>query len=501
MVLNDIELFEASIPYCKKAINLVPKEINKGIPEYILQFYLAESYYNLNNLDTAILTYEENLPPARRNHDSLALSSAYNNLGIAYINKDEHDHDKAEQYLQEGLILDSCRQDTFGIVLKYTNMADLYFDKYEDDKALLYWHKALSLAPDSTDLDLTERLYDNLAFAHEEFGNSDSALFYLRKKEKLRNIRWNRDRLWELAQKEKQQAITVRENRIELLHKETELQESELKRKKLQRNSFIVASIVLICLVFLAWRSYKLKRDSNALILSQNKELEESNALKNKLFSVVGHDLRSPIRSIKRSQVKLDKALQQGAVSEAQNLVRLTNRALDQTQHLMDNMLHWGVAQQNLHHLILETADLAMLAQMVVHDYMHLIEEKEITLNMDVSNTSLVITDRHIFRTVMRNVVDNAIKYNIDKGHISIETQLCDSWAEIEIENSGPSVPQEVVERIQSKKSTPYAGAGGLGLVLCKDLMHKNSGEFGIFATSQGTKIVLRFQRNQTKTT
>ncbi len=220
----------------------------------------------------------------------------------------------------------------------------------------------------------------------------------------------------------------------------------------------------------------------------QKKELLELNATKDKFFSIIAHDLRSPISTlISLSEVlKMDMdALEPEQQREILN--SLHNLSMNYLK-LLDNLLQWANMQSgrlnpepvtfSLHNLMLEVADF----------YKPNALSKNITIEVVDSIEIKGYADKNMIRTVLRNLVSNAIKYTMGGGKVSLTLHDRGSRAEVGVIDSGIGMSPEKLatlfhlDKAHSAKGTANEPGTGLGLILCKEFVEKNGGNFTVLS-------------------
>ena len=275
------------------------------------------------------------------------------------------------------------------------------------------------------------------------------------------------------------------------------LQEEQLKRQKLVQNGLITgASGLVIFIGFLGFLYKKLKKQ-NTLITKQKEDLNIANKTKDYLFSVVSHDLRSPINTIRGKHIELKNHIENNDLPALRMATDAAIAVTESTSHLLNNVLHWSLEQSN--QLLFDTKEYALrpMVQHVIHDYATLVEAKGITINSELENV-LVKADKESLKIVLRNLLDNAVKYMNREGEITVKTgSYSDTEAYITVQDTGIGIPQEKLDKINALKDLTIdkidrSKGVGLGLLLCQTLVKKNGGSITFESeVGEGTKITI----------
>ncbi len=220
----------------------------------------------------------------------------------------------------------------------------------------------------------------------------------------------------------------------------------------------------------------------------QKKELLELNATKDKFFSIIAHDLRSPISVlITLSEVlKTDMDL---LSPEKKNeiLDSLHNLSLNYLK-LLDNLLQWATAQSGRMNPEPSAFSLPAAIREVLDFYQANAQKKNISLEYIQTSEISVFADKNMIRTVLRNLISNGIKYTLPGGKIRVSVEENSKHAVVKVRDDGVGLSTEQLSRLfsidqaHSTKGTANEPGTGLGLILCKEFVEKNGGILKIFS-------------------
>jgi len=212
-------------------------------------------------------------------------------------------------------------------------------------------------------------------------------------------------------------------------------------------------------------------------------QLNEVDRFKNRLFSIVSHDLKNPLYSLRNLFYELKE--QRISAREMNNLIPVVVKDLNYVTGLTDNLLHWARSQmhsQNVNRQIWEISNL--VEETVLHQRLQS-EMKNITISMELKNALLVYADRDMVSLVLRNLISNAIKFTPADGKIMIGVNDHEQHAEIFVVDSGTGMNEETLSKIRrnnyyTTKGTANESGTGLGLMLVKEFLSKNEGHLHI---------------------
>ena len=448
-----------------------------------------------NNYKKA-LSYFEAVDKDTTNRESIVKSSFYHNLGLCYFHTNQFD--KAEKYLVKSSNLHSKEKDTVQIISSYMDLANLYYEQYKDHQAIPYFEKAYQLSKKVNSFELKQNAAENMAVVEENRKNLSKALAYRKEMEQWKDSLNDQNKVWAIAQLEKKHAVQQKQKEITLL-------EAENKIKIAERNGLFYSSVSLLLLLGTSIYFFRQKVKRNKIILTQKEELDELNATKDKLFSIVSHDLRSSLNALKTSNVKLMATLESKNYAELDQLLHTNSSIANSSYNLLDNLLNWALLQTKQLYFHQESQHLFSVIQQIEFNYKPLFLDKKIAFSNAVSKDVFVFVDLDSFKIILRNLLDNAIKFSKPEGKISIYTEDSDDeFCHLIVEDTGVGMSSTIQEELLkesvllSKKGNSEIMGSGLGTHLCKSMIAKNGGKLSIESQENiGTKICVSLLKSE----
>jgi two-component system sensor histidine kinase/response regulator len=241
--------------------------------------------------------------------------------------------------------------------------------------------------------------------------------------------------------------------------------------------------------------------EQNRHILLQKKQLEKSDAEKNKLMSIISHDMRTPLINIQSylqllNENELDN---QERVIIEQELLSATNSTMD----MLANLLQWSKSQMEGPAVNLVSANLLNIIKSTLDMGKTQAGKKDIALNYKISPALTVIADVNMLQLVLRNLISNAIKFTPNGGIIDIDGQLIQQECKITVSDNGKGIDQNKQGKIFSVNTEPGFGTNnekgvGLGLLLCKEFTERQGGRIGFESIfGQGSSFFVLYLRKQ----
>lgn len=214
--------------------------------------------------------------------------------------------------------------------------------------------------------------------------------------------------------------------------------------------------------------------------------LKELIATKDKLFSIIAHDLRSPFNSIIGFSELLIENSNDILLEDSEQYIKIINSAAKNTLILLDNLLNWAKSQTGQLSFNPEKILFSEVVQEIITLSKSIAKSKNITLEYSCVANLEVFVDVNMLNTVIRNLISNAIKFTNVGGYIKVSAELKQDQVEITISDNGIGINKEKCNELFSITSntttlgTADENGSGLGLVLCKEFIQKNNGDIWV---------------------
>lgn len=229
------------------------------------------------------------------------------------------------------------------------------------------------------------------------------------------------------------------------------------------------------------------RKRTEAEIKLKNEELLKLNAEKDKFFSIIAHDLRSPFNSFLGLTQIMAEDLPSLTLNQVQDMAISMKNSATNLYSLLENLLEWSQIQKGSMPFDPAEIQLRSLVDEVITLALETAKSKEIEIGCNISEEILVFADSNILQTVIRNMVSNAMKFTTRKGKISLSAKTDkNNYVEISIRDTGVGMSQEMVENLfqpdvkTSRKGTENEPSTGLGLLLCKEFVEKHGGKIWV---------------------
>jgi signal transduction histidine kinase len=484
---TSMEDYSKALYYNRQAYTIALKQNDPAHEStFSLLVNIGEIFKKKGQPDSAIAYNSKALIIARRVKNPVYIAAALYNIAENHITK--KNYRLAEQYLHEALGIAQKASDDEDVAYCHSGLAltSYYTEKYNSSMA--YAQKALEESQRSGIVELIQTAYNVLYQTHQKMGNYEQALYYrnlgvdlndsLKTEQRQKTIR-NMQSAYELEKKEQQ---------IDLLNKDKIIGQKELEKVGLKRDILTAGTILLLLIAFVLLRNYMQKRKlseqlalQNENISAQNLHLEELVHVKDRLFSIIGHDLRGPIHTISHMMdIIKEKSLPE---EESDYWIEKIDDTLIITSNLVENLLYWAKSQLDGIQPNPASFDVRKLIdQNVVLLKQRAAEKKVVVTGAEIAEPLIVYGDEIMIDIVMRNLLENAVKFSKAGDRVTLAAEKKEGFVVLKIQDNGKGIPEEAQSKIFNKY-TSYTTFGtasekgsGLGLLLCKELVERNNG-------------------------
>jgi signal transduction histidine kinase len=492
--------------------------------------------FSLNNLGvvkqetgdylTALEYFSEALSIREKLLDKREIANTKNNIGNLYFLMGNPDYALAN--LKQALDLYFEVNDRSGLAQTYHYLALVSRQIDSLTQAVSYSETSLEIASEIGHLRIVSDNYRNLAGIMALRGDYQKAYNYQEKYLNLRDSIFTRESQQRIVEMQIMYDRERKESEIELLRKSNQINALNLQKQRILKNFLLALAFLVMISLFLLYNRFLFITRSNRLLekqkeeitqnnqklmvlnknlleqkqkveelnqklnqtnqrlLESEKHLIETNATKDKFFSIISHDLRNPFASIVSFSRILKRDIHNLGKEELQELARELDKSVLKINNLLENLLQWSRTQTGKMKYHPEYLALNDLVRDSINLFSGNAREKEIMLVDSVDSDLVVFADQNMTNTVIRNLMSNALKYSDAGGKIIIKSQVKNKMAYISIIDDGVGMtPDQMaqlwnVNTIHTTYGTRDEKGSGLGLLLCKEFIEKQGGEIGV---------------------
>lgn len=480
-----------------------------GIPERIgvTAHNLGETYFNIGDYEKSFALTNKAIIINDSLHNLPVLSSCYKVMGNLFLQRKEYE--KAENNFQQVLSISeklgplSQKQATIETMIQ---LAALYEQLGRNEQKLQLLNRAAAFVKDNKLTDYVEKVYIQLLEEYIKRNNSEKS------EEIIQAFKTTRDTLSKIQLEDKNRLtlgfiqLFDLEKKNSLLAEQNRQQQERLKTRNLIVAGVGLFTLLLLILLFLLIRNFRKLKNTNQLLVkqdgiitSQNARLAELNATKDKFFSVVSHDMKAPLNSLWSFANLLEEKLDTLHRDQILMLVRELRQHLESTTKMTDNLMTWAKLQMKE----MSTTPAFVPVKDIVSDVLSLYQEiaqaKDIKLQQQIPAGAEVWADKNQVTFIIRNLVNNAVKYTSRGGQILVSGEKGkDNKFVIKVADTGNGIQEAIIsklftaEPVHSMRGTAGEQGSGLGLKLCYEFTQLNKGSLLVASKSgQGTVFSL----------
>lgn len=480
--LND---YETAIKYLQESLELRRKQKDTLGTIYVLN-NLGGAYGSQGKYPEALTQFEEVLRMATPLNNQSMIASSYGNIGDVYINLAQYE--KAIPYLEKQLTITTQLGDKYMICNALINLGKSYTYLKRFGLAENYFQQALELSKELGTSDNITQSYKYLSEMSEERGDYQAALEYSKLYRAISDSIFSADNKAKMDELRVQlDAYKIEQDNI-LLQKENELQNIQLGNYQTQRILWgsLVAMLLILALFFIVLYQYRTRT---------NRQLRAINTTKDRLFALVAHDLKNPLSAFKSITQSLNENIDSIEKEEIGYFLKKLYNSSDKLYLLLQNLLEWALNETGKIPYNPTTIGVRESIEEVDQFLLLSAEEKKIVLVNEVPADMVVYGDDKMFKTIVRNLMANAIKFSPKGEKIWIRATYKDTFAVISIEDHGIGISEDDQKKLFSHNAnisqigTSKEKGTGLGLVLCKELVVRQGGQISVESRLQQGSI------------
>lgn len=440
------------------------------------------SLKRLGQTDSAIYFYESSAASFKASGDNYNLAKMYSNIGQLYAATDEDS--KAHTYLNRAIEMMEQQDNLIDLVNTLNAKAQLYLERGDFMRAVSFAQRGAQLAEEQDYWLGARNALEYVAKAAAGAGDHKKAY------EAQEKGRIYHDSIFS---GEQQQLVAEMQAKFDFEKKELELHTKdellETERAKI-RYGYFVLGLLLLLLVVLLFYSMSIQKLNRRLaaqrtaLSEKNDELQQMDAFKNRLLSIISHDIRNPLSGLK-SILSLQAS---GAITEAelqQWNVDVTKR-IDLALGMLENLLDWSKAQLIGQRPIREALEADLFVQDVVEHLQFQAAQKEITIKWQVEPGVKLFADRHMLHVCLYNVMSNALKFSNRKDTVEVFLRNKDDEVVLVIRDQGVGMaPEQLVKALNPEEGFSTFGTEnekgtGLGLILTHKFLNLMGGRLEV---------------------
>ncbi|HLP58272.1 MAG TPA: tetratricopeptide repeat protein, partial [Candidatus Deferrimicrobium sp.] len=442
--------YEKALTTYRKAMAISEKLDDKRNVAWILN-NTATVHWNLKQYQKALDIYFHAFKIIKEMKSEIELALVANNIACVY--SDMGKYNLALQYDLKSLETYEKAGNKLYTAYSFKNIGRDFRNLGDYAKSLHYLDKSLNMALPMGIKDLLKTIYEEYTRLYEKMGNHKLSLYYYKKLKEIGDEILNQDRNQRIAHLEVIYDVEKKQKENRLLKEKNRLQELDLDRQKLLGNFLFIVTILVVIIALITFNRYRIKKKSALILKISEKKLQGMNDTKDKLFTIVAHDLGNPLNSLLLNSGHLHRNLRALTGKDIEESIQAIYRQTQGLADLLENLLQWAMVQTGNIERCPGDLDIGALVEETIHLAKYTAQKKEITLVSNVLEDTGAYADKHMVKTVIRNLVSNALKYTHPGGEVVISSRNKGDrgeWVEITVSDNGVGMNEEKMRHLLS---------------------------------------------------
>ncbi|OQX77722.1 MAG: hypothetical protein B6D61_06740 [Bacteroidetes bacterium 4484_249] len=473
ILFQNLKNYEKASDYYHKAQQIF-SDLNdpQGLSD--IQNNFGDLFYLEENYQKAIEYFKNALEYSKELEDDYGVALILNNIGGCYTML--QNFELAGEYLEKALKLAEQINYHEIIASGLANLGNIQMEKRNYASAIDFGERSLKEAKNISAISDEIVAYELLYKSYSALNRFDKAFEYLNNYQQLTdsiNLVEQNNQIHEIEAKYE---LEKKEQEIEILKREKEV---ERLLQKYLLGVIIIGTLLIIALLFLY---FNIRRTKKVLEKSEN-ELKLANNTKERILSIIGHDMLSPIAANKEITDLIIKEKNNLSIQDIIKFLTPLKPVLDTTYYMAENLLFWGRLQRKKISFKPVVGPLKPIIDSCFSLFEFHANSKAITFQFEGDDTIQAFFDTDQITIVIRNLISNAVKFSGKKGVVSVSLISKNNHAIITVSDTGIGIPEDDLATLfdfnskhESRFGTNNEKGTGLGLVIIKDFVNKNNG-------------------------
>ncbi|MGQ7869771.1 tetratricopeptide repeat-containing sensor histidine kinase [Sunxiuqinia sp. sy24] len=456
---------------------------------------IGNCYENTNELGKALKSYHQAIDILTEKDGGIP-SYSFVSVNIASVYSKMNQLDSAQYHYRQAVQYGIHMNNLNRIAIAEHHLGHNYLRLNQLDSARYYTQKSLKLSEEKNYAGVIRDNLFVLSKMAEKEGRTTSALDYYKQAATLKDSLFNAEKLTKFNDLQIKYFTEQQEKENQILRTNNELQQITIRQQKMVSYILITGGVLILLVLAIVARSrISLKRLSVKLEKSEM-ELRKANADKDKFFTIIAHDLKSPFNGFLGTTDLLVSNFDELPTGTIKKFLHAMKDSTSNLYALLESLLQWAQVQTATMQYRFEKVDVHQIAMSVTDLLETNANQKNITLTRKIQEDTLAYADEKSVASILRNLVSNAIKYTNPEGTVLVETIRNEHNIEISVTDNGIGMSKKTsdklfdISQMVSQQGTENEQGTGLGLILTKEFVEKNKGRIWLKSEpGKGTKF------------
>ncbi len=466
------------------------KKYNNKIGDEVTQ---AETLVGLSHLLAKMEQFDRAIFRINKSISIFEKHKIYDWLAYAYIIKghiylDQRSYKRSLYWFNQSKTLYNDLDDDRSKIELFGGMANAYLGMEKDSLSLIYAKKSFDISKRFKSLEGKKHSSNILYKIYKKQGNKGVALAYHELFQSISDT---------LSRDNSKRSLSLLKAKMDYSQQKKDLIAKNNKELSKQQNYTITTLVVIFVLILAAIplyfnqkkqkRLYKELKESTRNLSEREAQLKEINKTKDKLFSIIGHDLRGPIGALQGLLTLFSKG--DVGMKEFRGFVPKLKSDVDHILFTLNNLLSWGHTQMNGANTRPKVVSISTIVDNNINLLSELAASKDIKIFNKMVEKPMGFVDENHIDLVIRNLISNAIKFTPQNGLVTIDAEEDKQFWKIKVQDTGVGMDKKIQQKLfrDNANLTTYGTNNekgtGLGLSLCKDMVERNNGKIWVEST------------------
>ena len=474
LVYMGIEDYDKALEYLNKSLEI---HIERGNIRStgLIKTNIGETYARMGQNEKARIYFNEALQINKMAGSKMELANSYNGFANLFVTLKEYEH--AFEYYYLALVLFTEMDVKNGIANSENGIANLFKIKEDYNSSISHAERALKNAEEINTPENIFKATNSLYYCYQRKGNFEKAFEYLLINKSVQDSLKNTEKLKKITKLE-----------LDLKFEKMRLEkENELNRQKAFNIYLVIILISGAVILLLIIRSSRNKKNANVKLNELNAELNKVNSAKDRFFSIIAHDLKSPFMGFIGLTEIMAEDINSFSKTELSEMIKGVHNNAKNLFKLLSNLLEWAQIQQGKESFNPEAMLLADIISQNINLLIKKGEQKGIDVILNVTENQKVYADESMLNSIVRNLLSNALKFTPQGGKVNVNSkEIENSMTEVSVSDTGIGMSSELCSKLfkleekVGRKGTEGEDSTGLGLLLCKEFVGKHGGKIWV---------------------
>lgn len=458
--------YDSALDYFRRAISL-RKAFDDSIGIASANLEVAQTLFLMGKTDSSMYYFRQSLEKHRQINNKNYMAYSMQGIGDVYLQRNKLD--SAYLYFKEGFNLCRERHNPTGEINSQLGIAKVWARTGKEKQGEAILNDALKNAQIS-------KITPNILRVYKAKGEFYHQLREFRQaSENYQHYIQTYDSLFSVLQF---QTLSEIKDRFQIVEKLNIVNGALKAKQRAQIYAVLIIVLLIIFSIILVLRNRTIARLSS--------ELMQSNQSKDKILSIISHDLVSPFNVLIGTSELLMEDLDKKDLENAKNNGLLLQQTSEETYRFISNLLNWARSQQKSIKLHKEEFDISLMMLEVKSMFGNQAKLKNISLNINIIENLKINADKNLIHIVLVNLLNNALKFTNRNGTINLSLEKEQNQIKVSVKDNGIGIPPDRMvllfknQTIESHPGTGNEKGTGLGLLLCKEFVEMNGGEIHV---------------------